>query len=57
MNYITSSIILELQKQNDRLKKEIIKLKENTILKELYYFFICIYVHVYFLLRQFFNPA
>jgi hypothetical protein len=57
MNIIATSIIQELQKQNKSLKKEIEKLKENKILIDLYYFFICIYVHIYFILRQYFNPA
>lgn len=48
MNSIATSIIQELQKQNDRL---------NKIVKELYYFFICIYVHILFIIRTYFNPV
>lgn len=55
MNYITSSIILELQKQNNKLKKEIEKLKENKIIIDLYYIFVLIYVHIHFLCQ--FNPS
>jgi hypothetical protein len=45
MNYMSTSIILELQ--NERLKKEIEKLKENKIIIDLYYIFICIYLHFF----------
>jgi hypothetical protein len=44
MNFIATSIIQELQKQNERLKIEINKLKENKIIIDLYYIFICIYL-------------
>jgi len=57
MNFIVTSIIQELQKQNESLKKEIEKLKENKILIDLYYFFICIYLHVLFIFRVYFNPV
>jgi hypothetical protein len=55
MNYISTSIIQELQKQNERLK--INKLKENKIIIDLYYIFICIYLHVLFIFRAIFNPV
>jgi hypothetical protein len=57
MNFIATSIIQELQKQNERLKKQIEKLKENKILIDLYYFFICIYLHILFIIRAIFNPV
>jgi hypothetical protein len=57
MNFIATSIIQELQKQNERLKIEINKLKENKIIIDLYYIFICIYLHVLFIFRAYFNPA
>jgi hypothetical protein len=48
MNSITSSIILELQKQNNRLKIEIKEIKEifNKIIIQIYFVLILFYILV-----------
>ena len=54
MNCIGTSIIQQLQKQNDKLTKELKEMKEilNKIIIQIYYFLILFYVLVHSSIRR-----